>query len=70
MRNPCRRDCPKRRAGTKDRPSCHADCKEYATWKAEREAGKVTIDHCVCVNKRRSKEKRTYFRVEKQEGLK
>lgn len=35
MKNPCRKDCPRRRAGTKEAPSCHTDCKEYQAFWAE-----------------------------------
>ena len=37
MKNPCRRDCPYRRAATKETPSCHAYCEAYqAFWDANR----------------------------------
>lgn len=37
MRNPCRRGCPDRRAGTKDHPSCHSNCAAYlAYWEENR----------------------------------
>lgn len=29
MKSPCKRDCPDRRAGTKDAPSCHSSCEAY-----------------------------------------
>lgn len=37
MKNPCKKDCPRRRAGTKEAPSCHADCEAYkAYWDENR----------------------------------
>lgn len=38
MKNPCKKDCPRRRAGTKDRPSCHATCEEYLVFWDENRA--------------------------------
>lgn len=36
MPNPCTRDCPDRRAGTRDSPPCMTDCPRRAAWLAER----------------------------------
>ena len=33
--NPCTRDCPDRRPGSRAAPSCHADCPRRAAWLAE-----------------------------------
>lgn len=30
--NPCTRDCPDRRPGSRAAPSCHADCPRRAAW--------------------------------------
>ena len=48
MKNPCRKDCPRRRAGTKDRPSCHASCKEYMVfWDENRRRGEEALKESI-----------------------
>lgn len=34
-KNPCTKDCPNRKAGSKDHPPCHSYCKERADYLAE-----------------------------------
>lgn len=38
VRGPCPPDCPDRRAGSEEAPSCHATCKKYKDFAEERKA--------------------------------
>lgn len=44
MKSPCKRDCPDRRAGTKDAPSCHSSCAAYkAYWEENRRMNEENV---------------------------
>ncbi len=40
MQPPCK-NCEKRRAATREAPSCHADCEVYAEWKKMLDAARA-----------------------------
>lgn len=40
MTPPCK-NCEKRRAATREAPSCHADCEVYAAWKKMLDAARA-----------------------------
>lgn len=45
VRGPCPPDCPDRKPGSKEGPSCHATCKKYKAFAEERKAAyKKTLD--------------------------